>query len=168
MNFDLIVAVDLNGVIGDSNSLPWHIPADLQFFKRMTVGKTVIMGSKTAESLPFFPLPNRKNIVISRTRRENSIFYSTSLIDSIRDNAGAIIIGGGKIYEEALQYGPDHIFMTVVFGKYGGDTVFPIDGNTVLASKHIKIHSFVYNVEPISEIQAHQDINFQFFVLRKT
>ena len=67
----ILVAVSPEGIIGKNNTIPWHYSADLKRFKRLTTGKTIIMGRKTWESLPVKPLPNRRNIVISRSSLEN-------------------------------------------------------------------------------------------------
>lgn len=105
--FKLIVAADLNGAIGKDNKLPWHIPEDLGHFKNMTMGKTVIMGRKTFESLPphfTSGLPGRRNLVISQSLEasssDNLIFRKS--IESAKFNCSSItnwVIGGASIYE---------------------------------------------------------------------
>ena len=77
MHVHLIWAQDKNGVIGVNGQLPWHIPEDLYNFKRLTSGHPIVMGRKTWESLPFKPLPNRRNIVLSSSKfRETESFLS--------------------------------------------------------------------------------------------
>ena len=98
----IIVAVAENGVIGDKNTLLWHISEDLKHFKAVTTGHPVIMGRKTYESLGR-PLPNRTNVVITRQQ---------------------VVIGGAQIYAQALPLA-DRFYLTRVFRAYEGDTHFP-------------------------------------------
>ncbi|MDP2109045.1 MAG: dihydrofolate reductase, partial [Rhodocyclaceae bacterium] len=104
----LVAAVAKNGVIGDSNALPWHLPEDLKHFKQLTSGHAVIMGRKTWESLPlrFRPLPGRLNIVLTRDPRyvaEGAMVVHT-LQEALKVGAGgtAFIIGGAELYAHAL------------------------------------------------------------------
>ena len=123
----IIVAVAENGVIGDKNSLLWHISEDLRNFKRITSGHPVIMGRKTFESLGR-PLPNRTNVVISR--REQTIEGCTvvgSLEEAIAmfpQTEEVFIIGGAQIYALALGIA-DKFYLTRVGHSYQGDTSFP-------------------------------------------
>lgn len=123
----IIVAVAQNGVIGDKNSLLWHISEDMRFFKRTTSGHPVIMGRKTYESLGR-PLPNRTNVVISRTQSEiEGCTVVSSLEQAIAlfpNEEEAFIIGGAQIYALALDVA-DRIYLTRVEHDYEGDTSFP-------------------------------------------
>ena len=123
----IIVAVAANGVIGDKNSLLWHISEDLRFFKRTTSGHPVIMGRKTFESLGR-PLPNRTNVVISRTI--DSIEGCT-VVRSLEEAVAlfpveeeVFVIGGAQIYALALNIA-DRFYLTRVDHEYEGDTSFP-------------------------------------------
>lgn len=123
----IIVAVAQNGVIGDKNSLLWHISEDMRFFKRTTSGHPVIMGRKTYESLGR-PLPNRTNVVISRTQSEiegctvvNSLEQAIALFPNEEE---VFVIGGAQIYALALDVA-DRIYLTRVEHDYEGDTSFP-------------------------------------------
>ena len=123
----IIVAVAQNGVIGDKNSLLWHISEDMRFFKRTTSGHPVIMGRKTYESLGR-PLPNRTNVVISRTLRS---IEGCTVVGSLEEAVAmfpkeeeVFIIGGAQIYAQALPLA-DRIYLTVVGKEYEGDTSFP-------------------------------------------
>ena len=123
----IIVAVAQNGVIGDKNSLLWHISEDLRFFKRTTSGHPVIMGRKTYESLGR-PLPNRTNVVISRTMGEiegctvvRSLEEAVALFPAEEE---VFIIGGAQIYALALDIA-DRFYLTRVGHDYEGDTSFP-------------------------------------------
>ena len=123
----IIAAVAQNGVIGDKNALLWHISEDLRFFKRTTSGHPVIMGRKTYESLGR-PLPNRTNVVISRTPREiEGCTVVSSLEEAIAlfpKEEEIFIIGGAQIYALALGIA-DKMYLTKVYHDYQGDTSFP-------------------------------------------
>lgn len=123
----IIAAVAQNGVIGDKNALLWHISEDMRFFKRTTSGHPVIMGRKTYESLGR-PLPNRTNVVISRTQREiegctvvGSLEQAVALFPAEEE---VFIIGGAQIYALALAIA-DRMYLTRVYHDYQGDTSFP-------------------------------------------
>lgn len=129
-----IAAMARNRVIGAGNKMPWHIPEDFKHFKRTTMGKPVIMGRKTYDSLGQ-PLPGRANIVISRNPDAvaGDVFAVATLEDalararSIAASDGAdevFIIGGGQIYAQAMPI-TDRLYMTVVDRDYDGDTIFP-------------------------------------------
>ena len=144
--FSLIVAVGKNNEIGKNNQLLWHIPEDLKNFKKITTGKTVIMGRNTYESIGR-ALPNRKNIVLSknlleieekikedRKKYENETtkleFYDDFLkvIDKYKDlDEEIFIIGGGQIYEKSLELGiVKRIYMSHVdFSDEDADAYFP-------------------------------------------
>ena len=123
----IIAAVAQNGVIGDKNALLWHISEDMRFFKRTTSGHPVIMGRKTYESLGR-PLPNRTNVVISRTQRE---IEGCTVVGSLEEAVAlfpkeeeVFIIGGAQIYALALAIA-DRMYLTRVYHDYQGDTSFP-------------------------------------------
>ena len=131
------MAVSENEVIGKDNTLLWHFPEDLQYFKKRTSGKIMIMGRKTFESLKS-PLPKRFHIVISRTLHENthpSVKYVSSLADAytlaekmtLLDNwpEEVMIVGGGEIYRESLK-DVDFIYITRIPGNFEGDTVYSL------------------------------------------
>ncbi len=123
----IIVAVAQNGVIGDKNALLWHISEDMRFFKRTTSGHPVIMGRKTYESLGR-PLPNRTNVVISRTADHiEGCTVARSLEEAVAmfpAQEEIFIIGGAQIYALALDVA-DRIYLTRVEHDYEGDTSFP-------------------------------------------
>lgn len=123
----VIVAVAENGVIGDKNSLLWHISEDLRNFKRVTSGHPVVMGRKTFDSLGR-PLPNRTNVVITRQDIEiegcevvHSLDEALSLFSA---EVEVFVIGGAQIYGEALPRA-DRFYLTRVHHPYEGDTSFP-------------------------------------------
>ena len=124
-----VVAVSRNGVIGRDGGLPWHISTDLKRFKAITMGKPLIMGRKTWESLPKKPLPGRPNIVITRQknyRAEGAIVVSD--ISSALAAAGQVeevcVIGGGEIFDMFLPQA-NRIYLTEVDLVVDGDTFFP-------------------------------------------
>lgn len=123
----IIVAVAQNGTIGDKNALLWHISEDLRFFKRTTSGHPVIMGRKTYDSLAR-PLPNRTNVVISRTAEHiEGCTIARSLEEAIAmfpEEEEIFIIGGAQIYALALDVA-DRFYLTRVEHDYEGDTKFP-------------------------------------------
>ena len=127
----LVVAASRNGVIGHAGALPWHISSDLKLFKQITMGKPVIMGRKTWDSLPRKPLPGRKNIVISRktdfpvqgARTARTVDEALALAKA--DNPPEIaIIGGGEIYRLFWPMA-GQIYLTEVDLDVEGDTLFP-------------------------------------------
>lgn len=125
----LIAAVAENGCIGVDNDMPWHIPEDFAFFKQYTLGKPVLMGRKTWESLPRKPLPGRRNIVISR--QADYAAEGAEMADSIQtalqmcaEEAEVIIMGGAQIYAEAMPLASD-LRITEVGLKVDGDAFFP-------------------------------------------
>lgn len=147
-DFDLIVAVSMNGVIGNSadNSIPWYLPRDLQHFKKTTLGKTIVMGSKTWASLPFRPLKGRRNVVISRQEIGfvGADAQYSSLKEALEKEDNVIVIGGGQIYEDCLQYNPKRMFVTIVDAEFNGDIKFPIIGEDMLLSDLLNVGDVLY------------------------
>lgn len=124
----LVAAVADNGVIGRGNRLPWHLPADLAHFKRLTLDKTIVMGRRTWESLPG-PLPRRRHIVLSRDpgfRPVGCIVVGS--LDAAIASAGPVgellIVGGARLYAEALPRA-ECLYLTRVHASVDGDTRFP-------------------------------------------
>ena len=130
MFLSIIVAVGENNEIGCRNQLLWRLPADLRRFKKLTVGHSVVMGRKTFESLPNGPLPDRKNIILSRNPNflyENCLVFS-SLADALIKLSGedeVYIIGGSQVYMKALPYA-DKLYLTRVHANFPeADAYFP-------------------------------------------
>ena len=116
----ILVAVSPEGIIGKDNSIPWHYSVDLKRFKRLTLGKTVIMGRRTWESLPVKPLPDRRNIVITQSSLDDVECFS-SIDDALATCEGDVwFIGGAGIYQEALGKA-DIIDMTLVPDNVSGE-----------------------------------------------
>ncbi|OIU71316.1 dihydrofolate reductase [Rossellomorea aquimaris] len=124
-----IVAMDSKSAIGKNNELPWHLPADLAFFKKTTMGKPIIMGRKTFESIGR-PLPGRENIVI--TRDKDFVAEGCNVIHDLKKitqlGAGQeeeiFVIGGAEIFNEMLPYA-DRLYVTKIEEEFDGDTFFP-------------------------------------------
>jgi dihydrofolate reductase len=129
MGVALVVAYARNRVIGRDGGLPWHLPSDMQHFRELTVGGTVVMGRKTYASIPdkFRPLPGRRNIVLSRDEAfrapgaEVAASLPTALETCERD---CFVIGGGATYAEALP-GAERVYATEIAEDVEGDTFFP-------------------------------------------
>ena len=134
MQLAVIVAAAENGVIGRNNGLPWHLSEDLRYFKHVTMGKPIVMGRKTYESIGR-ALPGRTNIVISRNRdfRADGVRTVTTLaaalelaqalavIDGCEE---LVVIGGAQIYTEAMPLA-DRLYLTEVHAEVEGDTFLP-------------------------------------------
>lgn len=132
----LVLAVADNGVIGRGNALPWDLPDDLQNFKKITMGRPILMGRKTYESIGR-PLPGRLNIVITRDR--DWFTPGVTIVHSLEkafevaeqrallDGADALmVIGGAEVYRSAISKA-DRIVMTRVHGEVSGDAYFDLD-----------------------------------------
>ena len=123
--------MDRNRLIGANNQVPWRLPDDMRFFSEITMGKPVVMGRKTYESIPerFRPLAGRTNIVLT-TQVEYvapGCVVTHSLTAALNAAEGAqelMVIGGAKIYEQFLPQA-DRIYLTLVDGKFEGDVYFP-------------------------------------------
>lgn len=127
MIVSIVVAIAENNAIGKDNKLLWHLPKDLKHFKEITTGGTVIMGRKTYDSVGR-PLPNRRNIIITRQQIEipgcevvNSI---GAALDLCRDEAEVFIVGGAEVYKQVMPL-TDRIFLTIVHKNFEADTYFP-------------------------------------------
>ena len=151
----MIVATADNNIIGKDNDMPWHLPADLAYFKKVTLGKPIIMGRKTYESIGR-PLPGRQNIVISRDSN-----YSATGIDTVTsveqalalvaDEPEIMVIGGGAIYQHCLS-AATRLYVTHIKAAIDGDTQFPDfnDGSWQKVKSELK---------PADEKNAH-DLDF--------
>ena len=125
----LIAAVARNGIIGKDGVMPWHLPADLQHFKRLTLGHPILMGRRTWDSLGR-ALPGRRNIVISRQAewRDAGAEHAESLPAALQLVAGdelAFVIGGAQLYAQALPLA-DRLELTEIDLDFDGDTRFPV------------------------------------------
>jgi len=134
VRLSIIAAVAENRVIGSDNDMPWRLSSDLKRFKALTLGKPVVMGRRTYQSIGR-PLPGRANIVVTRspTWRADGVRVAGSLDDALRlaieaaqaNGANEVfVIGGGQIYSDAMPYA-DRLYITEVAARPEGDVVFP-------------------------------------------
>lgn len=125
----LMVAHDPNRVIGKDNQLPWHIPEDLAYFKKHTIGKGIVMGRNTFESIGR-PLPKRRNIIVSRN--EGYKAEGADVVHSLEDaiqlakevHEEIMVIGGEQIFRSILPKA-DRLYITLIQKPFDGDTFFP-------------------------------------------
>lgn len=127
-NLSLIAAMANNRVIGLDNRLPWHLPADLAHFKRLTLGKPIVMGRKTWDSLPGL-LPHRTHIVVSRNPglvAEGALVAGSlpAALDMAGDVDEVMVIGGANLYAQALPLA-SRLYLTLVDTDVDGDALFP-------------------------------------------
>ncbi len=154
MKISMIAAMAKGRVIGKDNAMPWHLPADFAWFKQNTLGKPVIMGRKTYESIGR-PLPGRRNIVISRdagwraegVESATSIDAALALVEGVEE---AVIIGGGTIYAACLPRA-NRLYITHIDAEIDGDTCFPDWGEGWLST-----HSEHYQADE----KNHYDMEF--------
>lgn len=128
MEITIIVAMTPQGLIGSNNQIPWHLPADLKRFKKVTMGCPLIMGRKTFESLPGV-LPGRPHIILTRNRdyvaKNCTTITSWGQVDKLcRDVEKIFIIGGAEIYEYALSFA-NNLLITSVHAEVEGEIFFP-------------------------------------------
>ena len=134
MRISLIAAMDRNRVIGHDNDLPWHLPADLMWFKKNTLGKPILMGRKTFESIGR-PLPGRTNIVLTRDKTfkadgcivvhdiEEALRTASDDVAEVEDGE-VVVIGGEQLFELLIDIA-DLLYLTRIDAEFEGDTFFP-------------------------------------------
>jgi len=137
IKISIIAAIGKNRELGKKGQIPWHISEDFRRFRTLTSGHTVIMGRKTWESLPVKPLPGRTNIIVTRdsafslarpglARLAGSFEGAIEIAKKAERNNEIFIIGGGQIYQQAIQKGlVDKLYLTIVEGNFKADTFFP-------------------------------------------
>lgn len=125
----ILVAASENNIIGKGNSIPWHLPADMRYFRRLTTGNVVIMGRKTFDSIGK-TLPDRANVIVTRQNdfRVPGAFVAHSLRDALEKGRASgrdvFVIGGEEIYRQALPY-VDRVYLTRIHAHIDGDARFP-------------------------------------------
>ncbi len=133
MKISIIVALDNNHVIGKDNTLIWHLPADMKFFKDTTTGHSIITGRKNYESIPlkFRPLPNRTNIIITRQGDYNApgaivVGSIESALDKAKQTGDEeiFVIGGAEIFKQSMHL-VDTLYVTQIYHSFEGDVFFP-------------------------------------------
>src|SRR5437899_2014784 len=148
-SFKAIAAMSLNRVIGAGNKIPWHLPEDFKWFKKMTTGHIIVMGRKTFESIGK-PLPNRTTVVLTRSRgpipgaRSVTDLAQLDPLDPAFAGREVFICGGAQVYEQALPLCSE-LYLTLVNREVEGDTFFPPfehlfgSGEEVLAARDFRI-----------------------------
>lgn len=158
MNITLIAAIGKNNELGNDNKLLWHIPEDLNFFKANTMNKKIIMGINTLNSLPKL-LPGRKHIVLTHRNLELDpeilVFHSiTELLEYIKSlNEEVMVIGGGQIYKQMIEYA-NKLIITKIDETKEADTFFP------------KINNNEWDRELLSE-HEYKDIKYKHLIYKK-
>lgn len=145
-NVSIIVAIDLNRAIGRDNAIPWHLSSDLKYFKEKTMGKPIVMGRKTFESLGYRQLPGRKNIVVSKDVSLTDK-YGVKVVKSIPDalatcwsDPEVMFIGGGQIYSEAIKFATK-LYITKVQTKVEAAEIFFPDYSADFILENEEYHS---------------------------
>ncbi len=128
MRISAICAMSENHVIGKNNQLPWHLPADLMHFKKITLGNPIVMGRKTYESIGQ-PLPGRCNVVITSNMDYHApgcvvVHSIKEALTTTKDNDEIFIIGGASLYQEMLPL-TQRLYITLIHQQIEGDTFFP-------------------------------------------
>ena len=166
--FNVILALDQNNGISKDGNIPWYLPNDLKYFKRLTSAtnlqlkeNAVIMGRKTCESLPDKFLPNRLNIVVTRNTSYNNdgIIVCKSIEEALshcKNDSQPFIIGGGEIYTQTIDIA-DKIELTRVYKNYDGDAYFP----------EIPEEKFNLIKEETNEINGDEKIKYSFLTYKR-
>ena len=157
---NLIWAMDLNYLIGKDNELPWKITAEMKYFSQTTSRNTILMGSKTFESIGK-PLKNRYNIVITRNKekykdwQEKDLIFTSNLKETLKPYKGnpnkhIFIIGGREIYQQTYPYA-DYYYISIVKGTYKGNVYFPFSdwnkGNLIKKEEFPNFTTYIYKKE---------------------
>ncbi len=130
MIISIISAVAENRIIGNKNSLPWHLPADFKYFKETTLGKTIVMGLNTFKSIGERPLPGRKNIILNNDLSyvpPEGCFVAHSineLLQVVKNEQEVFICGGASVYKQFLPLA-NRLYLTYIYHNFEGDTYFP-------------------------------------------
>lgn len=167
----LLLAADENNVIGNNNQLPWHLPADLKYFKNQTWGLPVVMGRKTFESIGK-PLPGRTNIVITRNKAWafEKVYVVHTLDEALARGAALgvneiFVIGGAEIFKSALPQA-SKIYLTRIHHRFEGDVFFPhfstLDWQLVKSHSHApdEKNKYAYTFETWQRIQRAERTGF--------
>tara|TARA_E500000331_G_C17228542_1_gene701526 strand:- start:634 stop:1128 length:495 start_codon:yes stop_codon:yes gene_type:complete len=154
----IIVAMDKNNLIGEKNNIPWHIPSELKRFRSLTMGKPIVMGRKTHESIGKI-LDGRDNIVLTSNQnyfKDGVIIYNDlmKVFQDFSNHEEIFVIGGSEIYQLAMPF-TEKLYITYVEGSFSGDTWFPqLDlgdwekvycEDFVCPKTHIKYSANIYN-----------------------
>lgn len=152
--------MDNNQLIGQDNALPWHLPEDLAFFKKITLNKPIIMGRKTFDSIGK-PLPQRKNIIVTRNpdlKIKGCVVLDSleSVLDHCKDEEEIMLIGGASLYKQWLPFA-NQMYITLIGGSFEGDAWFPNFNVSEWNKEWSESHQSVKN----------PNLNYQFIKYRK-
>jgi dihydrofolate reductase len=174
-SISVIAAVSLNGIIGDSklNTMPWYLPSDLNYFKKVTFGEVVVMGVNTYDSIGK-PLKSRRNVVITRNKETAQRVLSegvdetySSISEATRNESrGFFVIGGQMMYEEALRLNASTLYVTVVNATVEGDVRFPINGKRFLDDKVVLQNGQIYVKDLETEWYTENGLEFKHTVFK--
>jgi len=168
MQISVIAAIATNGVIGRNGALPWRLSGDLQRFKQLTMGHTIIMGRRTWESIGR-PLPGRRTIIVTRRHDycvdAEGVQIAESLDDALRaaETAGddeAFIVGGAELYQEAMPMA-HCLYLTEVAADVDGDTYFPVNFDTFDWDSWISVETEAHDAD------SQNDYAYIFVTLRR-
>ncbi len=152
MIISIIAAMGNQRAIGINNSLPWKLPADMQWFRQCTLGKPIIMGRTTYESIGK-PLPGRKNVIVSRNKdyivEGATVVHSLEqAIEAVQGEPEVMIIGGSNIYSQALDFA-NRLYLTEIYADFTADSWFPefdlAQWSTVSSEEHQADEKNAYN-----------------------
>lgn len=170
MIISIIVAISENNIIGKDNSLIWHLPADMRYFREKTTGHCVITGRKNYESIPekFRPLPNRTNMVITRQKAYSApgAIVISSIEEAIEKakqigDKEVFIIGGAEIYKQSIHLA-DKLYVTKIHHSFDGDVSFPeIDPTIWKETKRVDLKADEKNKYDYSFGEYEKVINFE-------
>jgi dihydrofolate reductase len=156
----IIVAIDENNGIGKDNDLMWHLSDDLKRFKAITTGHTVVMGRNTWLSLPFKPLKNRRNIIISTTMESGEgyevVRTPKEAVATCGKEEKCYIIGGATVYRQMIPY-TDELIITHVYKRFDADTFFP----------EIKTSEWLVAEESEIMHDASEDVDYKYVTYRR-
>ncbi len=130
MIISIISAIAENRVIGNKNTLPWHLPADFKYFKEKTINKTIVLGLNTFKSIGEKPLPNRKNIILNDdlnyvTPDGCFVVHSINeLLEMVKNENEVMVCGGASVYKQFLPLA-NRLYLTYIHQSFEGDTFFP-------------------------------------------
>ena len=156
MHISIIAAMSKDNVLGSSKranrfGLLWDVPEDRRLFKSLTENKSIILGRRTFEAMGAKPLPNRRNIIL--TRREDAVYNNCETVSNFDDAIGIcsqdeeiMVCGGGRVYENSIDF-VDRMYLSVIDGSWEGDVFFPkVDWTKWRLVKEEKNQGFIFYI----------------------
>jgi dihydrofolate reductase len=155
----MITCMDKNRTIGLNNKLPWHLPADLKYFKQLTTNNVIIMGRNTYDSIGK-PLPNRRNVVLTRNKEWSvpgvDVVHSVEAVLTKYKDQNIFIIGGEEVYKQFLG-NADRLYITLIEKSFSGDSFFPV----------VQEEQWELTTETIGEKDSSNPYDYKFLVYEK-